>query len=60
MDKAIFRERMYNYRQSYHHWFIRVFKEEGLVWFNLDDFECYTDVKRWRHKLHKYYKKDWY
>lgn len=52
MDKAIIRERIYNYRQSYHHWIIGVFKEDGHVWFSCDDFECYTGVKRWRHKLH--------
>lgn len=57
MDKAIMRERIYNYRHSYHNWIIGVFKEDGHIWFSCDDFECYTGVKRWRHKLHKYYKK---
>ena len=57
MDKVIIRERIYNYRHSFHHWIIGVFKEERLVWFSVDDFERYTGVKRSRHKLNKYYKK---
>lgn len=48
---------MYFYRHPYHRWLITVFKEDDIVWFSCDDFECYTGVKRWRHKLNKYYKK---
>ena len=57
MDKAIIRERIYNYRYSFYHWIIGVFKEYGHVWFSVDDFECYTGVSRSRHKLNKYCKK---
>lgn len=57
MDKSIFRERIYFYRHSYHHWLITVFKEDDLVWFSCEDFACYNDIKRWRHKLNKYYAK---